>query len=603
MLPPNNRKLLVDLLAPPSNYDLIHAIATTFTLDLSALLMVPLGFAGRDLSLNTNEIELLQKVNTFADRMDVFCQAGSLKIPQKHNQLFSFLEPVIHQVWNSAPGSLFHPKIWVLRFSHQDSHLGEPDLFRFICGSRNLTFDRSWDAFVSLDGTVKNRRNVVNSSLCRFLESLPGRTGGLSLPRQKNMSETIAALQKVNWERPDGTIEQDWLDIHVFGQLSSRHPVTDGKRVLVVSPFLSDEGFDPFDGCESISVISRPEQMNALSDETKQWLIDPEPSLFCIDDRAALDEDEEENFEVQWDLSGLHAKIYAFERGARTHLMIGSANATYQGWNRNDEILVEMVMSKRTFIDSMVEAKSDFGSLLREHRLNPPDEPDQKQELREQLEQMLRTIASVPFSATIAGADETGWQEIVVSQQPLDFEMAGARMTLSLMTDSISVRNLVAGCSVNEIWILSEMEAATPFLRLSLDKDGVSVSTVVLAELRNSPEDRLDRIFAQYISRPDLFLQLVSLLLTESGDTDSFVSNDFSITGEGSSASSLLNGVGLLETLLSALSRSPKALDDVNRLVRQLRASAKGREVFPSGWEALWESVQSARKKLEDSHD
>jgi hypothetical protein len=176
-------------------------------------------------------------------------------------------------------------------------------------------------------------------------------------------------------------------------------------------------------------------------------------------------------------------------------------------------------------------------------------------------------------------------------------------LQISLITDPVAVRKLVIGDAVNESWNLSEAEASTPFIVLTLSKANVTVSSVVLAELRDGPQDRLDRIFAQYISRPDMFLQLVSLLLTASGDSDSFSTADFSITGEGSGASWLMNGAGLLETLLSALSRSPKALDDVNRLVGQLQASAKGREVLPPGWEELWESVQMARKKLGESHD
>lgn len=46
MLSPDDRTLLVDLLTPPEGFTLHHAIATTFTLHLTALLPVPLGFAG-----------------------------------------------------------------------------------------------------------------------------------------------------------------------------------------------------------------------------------------------------------------------------------------------------------------------------------------------------------------------------------------------------------------------------------------------------------------------------------------------------------------------------------------------------------------------------
>ena len=46
MLAPDNRTLLLDVLRPPAGHTLDRAIGTTFTLDLSTALIVPLAFAG-----------------------------------------------------------------------------------------------------------------------------------------------------------------------------------------------------------------------------------------------------------------------------------------------------------------------------------------------------------------------------------------------------------------------------------------------------------------------------------------------------------------------------------------------------------------------------
>ena len=46
MLAPDSRALLLDALRPPRGSSLDRAVATTFTLDLEAALMVPLAFAG-----------------------------------------------------------------------------------------------------------------------------------------------------------------------------------------------------------------------------------------------------------------------------------------------------------------------------------------------------------------------------------------------------------------------------------------------------------------------------------------------------------------------------------------------------------------------------
>jgi hypothetical protein len=45
VLEPGQRRLLTEALRPPDGYELDHAIATTFSLDLLALLITPLSFA------------------------------------------------------------------------------------------------------------------------------------------------------------------------------------------------------------------------------------------------------------------------------------------------------------------------------------------------------------------------------------------------------------------------------------------------------------------------------------------------------------------------------------------------------------------------------
>ena len=49
MLSPEDRTLLLDALRPPPGGRLVHAVGTTFTLDLESALTVPLAFAGHAL--------------------------------------------------------------------------------------------------------------------------------------------------------------------------------------------------------------------------------------------------------------------------------------------------------------------------------------------------------------------------------------------------------------------------------------------------------------------------------------------------------------------------------------------------------------------------
>ncbi len=64
----------------------------------------------------------------------------------------------------------FHPKFWLLKYLSDQGEI----LYRIIILSRNLTFDRSWDLAVSLDGVVVAKANSKNGPLQDFLLYLRG---------------------------------------------------------------------------------------------------------------------------------------------------------------------------------------------------------------------------------------------------------------------------------------------------------------------------------------------------------------------------------------------------------------------------------------------
>ena len=61
----------------------------------------------------------------------------------------------------------------------------------------------------------------------------------------------------------------------------------------------------------------------------------------------------------------------------------------------------------------------------------------------------------------------------------------------------------------------------------------------------------------------------------------------------------LMESAGLLESLLNALARSPKSIDDAARLVERLGSTEEGKAVLPEGWDSLWSAVLEARTRLE----
>ena len=159
MLRLDNRQVLLAALTPPAGYAFDCGICTTYLLDLPTLLVAPLSLTLLDVasvdSALRDPVLLLEGLQRHAEQLTVFCQAGQIAIPAADSYLFRFLEGMVVQV--QAPyGGVFHPKVWLLRYTAAD----QPVLYRFLCMTRNMTLDRSWDILLRLDGQVVKRNQA-----------------------------------------------------------------------------------------------------------------------------------------------------------------------------------------------------------------------------------------------------------------------------------------------------------------------------------------------------------------------------------------------------------------------------------------------------------
>ena len=585
----------------------MHAVATTFTLHLTALLTVPLGLAGADLTASTDPLSVLQAVRSYADRVDVFCQAGHVSVPEKSNDLLAFLEQMIHQVKAPSPGHLFHPKIWVLRFVNDELE----ERYRVVCGSRNLTEDRAWDAVVCLEGTVTGRIHAVNRPLADFLLALPGRVPAKVHPNRRRAIRDLAAnLRYVEWEAPHDVHVKDWLAFHVFGSGKSPRIDMSGYRRLVVSPFLNDGGLDRVctDEPGQCMVVSRDEQLNGLSAEWREWL-ETGADLRVVNDGAAIPEPESEEAGLRWSLSGLHAKINVVERNKEAHVFVGSANATDAAWGGNDEIMVEIVGRPRTYgveatagQDPKSGKSLGFGGILIPFEFGEVAGPDPESDLRWILEGALRELASLTYTASVVQARSS--ISIVVSSAEVLRLPAGVPQDRTLTFELLTLPGTKYSPPIAERllheWGMPEIEDITPFLIIRLSAgtgaDAVRVSTVAVAKLENDPDDRLDRILARRFKEPADFLRFILLLLQMSG-RESWIPEG---VGGGSFGrfSIAEDGAGLLEPILAVLASNPDAVIDIDRLARRLESTEAGRKVLPEGWTHFWQPVMEAHARL-----
>ncbi len=210
---------------------------------------------------------MLESLRRATGRFDVFCQAGNIAVPQQAADLMAFLEPVVHEVKRPS-GGLFHPKVWFVRYVDDD---GEPS-YRLLVLTRNLANGNSWDIAVRLDSEhVSGRPQAYNRPLSDFLRGLPGRAvrALVSLSAAERASRLAEESRHIVWDFPE-TVEE-----MVFHYLDVDRPSTvdfEGRRHLAVSPFVNDAGIGLLAGGESITVVSRAEELDRLDPATLEGL-------------------------------------------------------------------------------------------------------------------------------------------------------------------------------------------------------------------------------------------------------------------------------------------------------------------------------------------
>ena len=241
LLGPRDRSLLLEALRPPPGYRLGHAIATTYTLDLIALLTAPLAFTFFDWEdkegrPSADPLALLEAVRRHARKLHVFCHGGAIHVPKGGQVLLAHLEACVVEV--AAPrGGVFHPKVWVLRYEPHDDAAG-PVCYRLLVGTRNLTFDRSWDTLLRLDGELVDRKNAIaqNHPLADFVAALPGLAVHGAPEAAERAAETLAGeLRRVRWELPDKVDELEFLAMGIGQPI---WPFDVGRKCLVMAPFV-----------------------------------------------------------------------------------------------------------------------------------------------------------------------------------------------------------------------------------------------------------------------------------------------------------------------------------------------------------------------------
>jgi hypothetical protein len=147
----------------------------------------------------------------------------------------------------------------------------------------------------------------------------------------------------------------------------------------------------------------------------------------------------------------------------------------------------------------------------------------------------------------------------------------------------------------------------TPFFALRLTgraEDGSEqhLDAAVRLALEGAPGGRAEAVTAELLSDTERLLRFILLLLADDGDSDRMLAELEDLLTErsvGSSSSSDRGsgGLPLLEPMLRALHRDPERLDEIDRLLTDMRtAGASTERLLPPELSDLWVTIAEVRE-------
>jgi hypothetical protein len=629
MLEPQTRRLLLDSLHAPDGHRLDFAVGTTYSLDLIALLAAPVAFAfsdwqDRDGRPVLEPLALLKAVRQYADRVCLFCQAGKISVPRAYLPLLASLEDSVVEA-NAPRGGSFHPKLWFLRYLAE----GGSVTYRFLCLSRNMTFDQSWDTMLCLEGSLHDRVNAFaqNHPLGDFVAALPQLSfQDISPLWRERITRLAYELRRVKFEVPP-----PFQSIAFWPLGVSERPVWPFPdrmdRLLLISPFVDDTFIEDLAGHQApICAVSRPESLALLGPETigrlsKVWVLDEtaEPEAAEIEEQPTAEtsangpETGEEPASPEIPLVGLHAKLFIADIGWNARVWTGSANATKAAFTHNVEFLVELQGKRK---DCGTEAtlgtrESPGGRRVRcladllcpyEDAAHGKARDEEEDAFQRECDRLAKALAAVaPVARCEALADRDRYVITLVGTGRVGVTMPGGCL-LRAWPISLSEGMAQAVDLRLSPWARFEslsVEGLTAFFAFELLSEGERFRHrfVLRIPLEGAPENRRDRILRHLLSDPERVLRFLLLLLTDSGAREfsqwaaAFPEHD----GKGGPIQSLFQST-LFESLLRALDRDPERIDQVAQLIEDLCQTPEGKHLLPPRVEEILSPIRQVRQ-------
>lgn len=595
MLSPETRALLTDGLRPPEGYRVDATVATTYSLDLTALLLAPLSFALHDYDTgNTDRVDpiaLLDAVRRHASRTTVFCQAGAIHQMRTWRSVLTFAEDSVVQAVAPTPNRVFHPKIWLTRFADNRGRTKH----RFLCLSRNLTFDRSWDTVLRLDEVGDGESGGSDAApLADFVRRLPDLATDDLAPERRDIVAGLAdSVEQVRFALPGPFNELQFLPLGL--DPAEFWPIPDSAdRLLAISAFLDKRTSQRLAaGARDVVVLSRPESFdrvgaNPFLPNSQTFVLHRPAEVGVGDDQEPAAKPSGETDTVP---DGLHAKTYVVEHGRCSTVITGSANATNAGFGGNVEFDVALRGPRETcgvgaLWDGTKEAPG-FSRPVMPYTI-PTDEgvAEEEAELDRQIELFHARLAAVPPRLDLTFDED---------------EKAMLRLTVEIPGDPgsskiwpISLRSELHERSLGTAdthWGPIALSNVTPFLAVRTTAGSRERTAVVKAKLVGDTAGRRHEALRDVLTSRTEVLRYLIFLLGDPAYADLLGHNAATEGRSWHPDPAYAVDLALFEPLVRAVTRDDDSLERIAGVIEDLRAMENGHDLVPEGFQSIWDAV------------
>ena len=595
--PASNRLDYGKILAPPVGYETIYAVGTTYSLDLDALIGASIAFGlseSIDSELKDNPIYLLEALKRTADKVVLFCESGQIQVPYQAKVLHSLLESMVVEVSMKNKKS-FHPKFWLVKY---ENDLGE-DLFRCIVLSRNLTFDRSWDIAVCLEGSTKIDGRIKygyekSKPINAFLESIlkMAKRGMLDSKKKKMVIRAAQEVLNVKFEIQDKAYTDfEFIPIGIEGYKAEQMGLfTSYHEMFIMTPFLSDTTIKRIDqvaltSASKNTLITRKSELGKLKPESVEHFDVYIMKDIVVDGEDAISDAEQASEIENKQKQDIHAKLFLKTKYSDSELFMGSFNASENACYGNVEFMFKLA-SKRRHLNVDQLKRDIFGD---EDKENPFEKVDgfigngkTSLSLLDKLQKQIKDICRLKASATVDQQDDK-YAVTVTFEKLLDNE----NMTLSPIFSPVKEQSL----KEKMLFELIPLVQLSEFYVLTASEEGEKVHRLIKIPTENIPEQRNQLIVNDIIKDRNGFMHYLSFILGEDYLLSALENQkqifNASLYHQGSEMPAMY------EKMLKAAAHSPAKLAEIKRMVDMISDDA----IIPDSFKELFEVFQEVIKK------